>query len=83
MLCQYHNHVSFPECTSLIQPMDKGIIQNLKIYYCKNLICRLLNIENLLIGFQLSVLVKVISQTYRGLNFYYYNLFFNLRMNDI
>ncbi|GBO44073.1 Jerky [Araneus ventricosus] len=47
-----------PNVTYLIQPMDQGIIQNLKMVYCKNFMRRLINAEGTLTEFQLSFTIK-------------------------
>ncbi|GBM09189.1 Jerky [Araneus ventricosus] len=47
-----------PNVTSLIQPMDQGIIQNLKMIYRKNFMRRLINAEGTLTEFQSSFTIK-------------------------
>ncbi|GBM02529.1 Jerky [Araneus ventricosus] len=47
-----------PNVTSLIQPMDQGIIQNLKMIYRKNFMRRLINVEGTLTEFQSSFTIK-------------------------
>lgn len=47
-----------PNVTSLIQPMDQGIIQNLKMIYRKNFMRQLVNAEDSLAEFQSTFTIK-------------------------